>query len=318
MVEYLATSGDAWWVPILDTRRQVSGPAGRWSEDTVHEAMDRSVAGAWAQSQSCAAETAESLAHTHLFLVEQLFPRSQPILHAACHRLLGAAYHRQGRHGDADDEHEHAYRAAVAAGDPRAMAECRSWQAYGAKAVGNHARSLESLESAIHFVSGRGEPLYARLHAALLATAAQDAAYLHDDRKAGSYLYASEALLEQAGPGPEFDREMWLESSGFCALYLGQDELAIRRLDQTLREGAPLPHQVIRRTALAQAHARRRDRDAALAMATAVLPNLKTAQSRELNRYLLGFTRRDLPAAFGSDSRCHAFAEEAATVVGIG
>ena len=82
------------------------------------------------------------------------------------------------------------------------------------------------------------------------------------------------------------------------ALFLGQEELAIRRLDLALKKVAPVPHQIIRRTALAEAFARRRDREAALAAAAEVVPQLKVAQSRELNGYFLRFIRRDLPAAF--------------------
>jgi hypothetical protein len=260
----------------------------------------------------------ESLAHAHLFILDQLSPRALPSLHSASHRLLGAAYHRQGKYRDAFGEHERAYRYAAAGGDPWNMAESRSWQAYGQKALGRHAESLQALEGALHLVANREEPEHARLRARLLASAAQDAARLQDEATAGSYLYASEALLEQLPPSAEFDRAAWLESSGMCALFLGQEALAIRRLDLALREEAPMPHQIIRRTALAEAFARRRDREAALTAAAGVAPQLRVIQSRELNGYFLGFIRRDLPAAFPHDPQCRAFAAEAERMITIG
>ncbi len=228
--------------------------------------------------------------------------------------MIGATYHFQGRYQEALRTHEKAYMTALEGADGWNMAQSRSWQAYGWKALGRYADALQATDAALRLISQQGDTESIRLQARLLAFGAENAAILGDVKEVHARLNASEALLEQLPPlHEEFDQIGWLQWAGICALHLGQHELAITHLQQALDE---LPAPWIRRyvsTAipLVCALARRKERAATLAMAHKTLPQLKALQARALTQEFLHCLHEDVLANFPHDTRCQAFVAEA-------
>ncbi|MDQ6789586.1 MAG: hypothetical protein M3075_02825 [Candidatus Dormibacteraeota bacterium] len=278
--------------------------------DDVVQALGNGIAGAWSLFQTVDTHVIGTIAQSQLVILDQFKSSLQesgalPSLFSATHRLIGATHHRHGRYTEALQWHGRAYREALESGDVWNMVESRTWQAYGKKALGRHAESLQALESALQLITSWDEPRSIRTRARLLSSAAQDAAFLHDGAQASARLYESEALLDQiTEPTDEFDRQAWLESSGICALFLGQLNLAITRLEQASRERPAnrVARQVITSTALAAAFARAGDPEAARRTSSKIVPMLTAVKSAELNDYFLGFLHHDLLKRFPGPS----------------
>src|SRR5262249_10929575 len=146
-----------------------------------------------------------------------------------------------------------------------------------------------------------------RLRARLLAFGAENAALVGHSEEVQVRLSASEELLEQlCTPHEEFDRIGWLQWTGICALQLGQFELAIKRLQQSLNE---LPAQWARRyiaTAipLARALARVQERDRAFTIAQKTLPYVQTMSAKIFIQDFARFLHDDLLKNFSNDEEC--------------
>jgi len=67
--------------------------------------------------------------------------------------LVGATYHFQGRYQEALRAHEKAYMTALEGADGWNMAQCRSWQAYGWKALGRYTDALQATDAALRLIS---------------------------------------------------------------------------------------------------------------------------------------------------------------------
>ena len=281
-------------------------------------ALGETIAAAWSLFHT--ADTAQVLAvgQAQLYLVRQhhavLYPSVLPLLYSAVYRLIGATYHFQGRYQEALRAHETAYLTALEGADRWNMAQSRSWQAYGWKALGRYADALQATDAALRLISQQADTASIRLRARLLAFGAENAAILGDVNDVDARLSASEALLEQLPPlHEEFDRVGWLQWAGICALHLGQHELAITRLQQALEE---LPAPWIRRyvsTAipLACALAPSKEREATLAIAHKTVPQLKAMRAQALTQEFLHCLHEDVLANFPHDKRCQVFVAEA-------
>ena len=281
-------------------------------------ALGENIAASWMLFHT--ADTAQVLAvgQAQLYLVQQhhavLYPSVLPLFYSGVYRLIGATYHFQGRYQEALQAHETAYLTALEGADGWNMAQSRSWQAYGWKALGRYADALQTTDAALRLISQQGDTESIRLRARLLAFGAENAAIMGDVKEVHARLNASEALLEQLPPlHEEFDRVGWLQWAGICALHLGQHELAITRLQQALDE---LPAPWIRRYAstaipLACALASRKEREATLAIAHKTVPQLKAMRARALTQEFIHCLHEDVLANFPHDKGCQAFVAEA-------
>ncbi len=273
------------------------------------QALGENIAAAWMLFHTAGTAQVLAVGQAQLYLVQQhhtvLYPSVLPLFYSGVYRLIGATYHFQGRYQEAT---------ALEGADGWNMAQSRSWQAYGWKALGRYADALQATDAALRLISQQGDTESIRLQARLLAFGAENAAILGDVKEVHARLNASEALLEQLPPlHEEFDQIGWLQWAGICALHLGQHELAITHLQQALDE---LPAPWIRRyvsTAipLVCALARRKERAATLAMAHKTLPQLKALQARALTQEFLHCLHEDVLANFPHDTRCQAFVAEA-------
>ncbi len=284
----------------------------------VCQAFGENIAAAWTLFHTAGTAQVLAVGQAQLYLVQQhhtvLYPSVLPLFYSGVYRLIGATYHFQGRYQEALRAHEKAYMTALDGADGWNMAQSRSWQAYGWKALGRYADALQATDAALRLISQLDDTESIRLQARLLAFGAENAAILGDVKEVHARLNASESLLEQLPPlHEEFDRVGWLQWAGICALHLGQHELAITHLQQALDE---LPAQWIRRyvsTAipLVCALARRKERAATLAIAQRTLPQLKALQARALTQEFLHCLHEDVLANFPQDTRCQAFVAEA-------
>jgi DNA-binding SARP family transcriptional activator len=282
------------------------------------QAFGENIAAAWMLFHTAGTAQVLAVGQAQLYLVQQhhtvLYPSVLPLFYSGVYRLIGATYHFQGRYQEALQAHEKAYMTALEGADGWNMAQCRSWQAYGWKALGRYADALQATNAALRLISQQGDTESIRLRARLLAFGAENAAILGDVKEVHTRLSASEALLEQLPPlHEEFDRVGWLQWAGICALHLGQHELAITRLQQALDE---LPAPWIRRCVstaipLACALARRKERAATLAIAQRTLPQLKALQARALTQEFLHCLVEDVLVNFPQDTQCQAFVAEA-------
>ncbi len=282
------------------------------------QAFGENIAAAWTLFHTAGTAQVLAVGQAQLYLVQQhhtvLYPSVLPLFYSGVYRLIGATYHFQGRYQEALRAHEKAYMTALEGADGWNMAQSRSWQAYGWKALGRYTDALQATDAALRLISQLDNTESIRLRARLLAFGAENAAILGDVKEVHTRLHASESLLEQLPPlHEEFDRVGWLQWAGICALHLGQHELAITLLQQALDE---LPAQWIRRyvsTAipLVCALARRKERAATLAIAQKTLPQLTAMQARALTQEFLHVLHEDVLANFPQDTWCQAFVAEA-------
>ncbi len=204
-------------------------------------ALGENIAAAWMLFHTAGTAQVLAVGQAQLYLLQQhhtvLYPSVLPLFYSGVYRLIGATYHFQGRYHEALRAHEKAYMTALEGADGWNMAQSRSWQAYGWKALGRYADALQATDAALRLISQQGDTESIRLRARLLAFGAETAAILGDVKEVHARLNVSESLLEQLPPlHEEFDRVSWLQWAGMCALHLGQHELAITRLQQALEE----------------------------------------------------------------------------------
>jgi transcriptional regulator with XRE-family HTH domain len=280
--------------------------------------LGEAIAAGWALFHMASPAQVLAVSRSQLTLLQQVhsdvYPTILPMLYSGVYRLSGAALHFQGRYDEAHKAHEKAYLAALDDADSWNMAQSRSWQAYGLSDLGNHADALQVADAAIRLVAHQTDTESIRLRARLLAFGAENAAMIGDARGAGSRLAASEQLLKHLPvPHEEFDRASWLQQAGICALHLKQNNVAAKRLQQSLDK---LPVQwalryVSTALPLATAYARIKELDEALRIVEETVPIVKSVQAPVLTREFQNFLVIELPKSFPGNERCQTITTEA-------
>jgi tetratricopeptide (TPR) repeat protein len=299
---------DGWRLVHEIERLAAPGPLSPQERSALTEMIGRNIEAGWQLFRKADTEQMLSVGRAQLHMLrrhnEDLDPDAVPTLYSAASRLLGATYHRRGHYHEALEAHDTAYLAASEVGDVWSMAQCRAWQAYGRQALGDHAVSLQTAKAALRLISDRSDIDSVRLRGRLLTSAAMNAATLKDTNQVGAMLEASEALLDQLeAPSEEFDRAVWLDSTGVCALRLGQPEQAASRFQEALEQTPDhwIPRRVFTTIGLATALTVRGDADEALAISDGLVPQLRAMQSRELTDHFVGFLRDGLLAKYPGD-----------------
>jgi len=229
--------------------------------------------------------------------------------YSAVYRLIGGALHFQGRYDEARRAHEKSYIVALEGGDVWNMAQSLSWQADGFKAQAEYSSALETIEGAVRLLSQQNAREAIRLRAHLLASGAENAAYVGDVKNVEANLNLSEDLIKDLPAHEEFDHASWHQHAGACALILGHYDRAIRHLQQAMDE---LPPQWTLRHAttlmpLALAYARRLERDASLAIAEKAIPVINAINSPSLSKQFIGYMQKEFIGSFPGDPHIHTF-----------
>jgi transcriptional regulator with XRE-family HTH domain len=158
--------------------------------------LGEGIAASWALFHVSGPEQVLAVSRTQLDLVQQNHANIYPIVLSMCYsgvyRLIGAAFHFQGRYDEAHKAHEKAYIAALEYADTWNMAQSRSWQAYGWRGSGNYADALQTTDAALRLISGERTIESIRLRARLLALAAENVALMGDMHETEARLRASE------------------------------------------------------------------------------------------------------------------------------
>ena len=280
--------------------------------------LGEGIAAGWTLFHIASPAQVLAVSRSQLALLHQVhadvYPTVLPMLYSGVYRLNGAALHFQGHYDDAHKEHQKAYIAALDDADAWNMAQSRSWQAYGLRALGSYADALQVADAAVRLISQQTDTEGIRLHARLLAFGAENAARLGDVRGSETRLGASERLLEHLpAPHEEFDHASWLQQAGVCALYLQQNDVAAKRLEQALNE---LPVQwalryVSTAVPLAMAYARMRELDEALRIVEMTVPVVRSVQAPALTTEFQSFLEVALPKSFPGNERCQTITAEA-------
>jgi len=280
--------------------------------------LGEGIAAGWTLFHTASPAQVLAISRSQLALLQQVhsdvYPTVLPMLYSAVYRLSGAALHFQGRYNDAHKAHEKAYIAALDDADVWNMAQSRSWQAYGLRALNNYDDALRVTDAAARLVSQQTDTESIRLQARLLAFGAENAALLGDMRGSESRLHASERLLEHLpAPHEEFDHASWLQQAGVCALHFQQNDIAASRLEQALSQ---LPVQWALRyistaVPLAMAYTRMRELDEALRIVEKTVLIVRSVQAPALTQEFQSFLEMELPKTFPENERCRMITLEA-------
>ena len=229
--------------------------------------------------------------------------------YSAIYRLISGALHFLGRYGEARQAHEKSYITALEGGDIWNMAQSLSWQADGLKAQHQYAQARETIEGALRLLSTQQNIEAIRLQAHLLASGAENAAYLGDAKDVHSKLSTSESLLRGLPPHEEFDHACWHQHAGACALILAQYDEAVTHLQQALHELSPqwtLRHATTLMP-LTLAYARKQDKEASLTIAEQAIPVMNAINSPSLSGQFVAYIRQELIGSFPGDNHIETF-----------
>jgi transcriptional regulator with XRE-family HTH domain len=301
----------------------ISIPTGRHisAENRVqlHNALGESIAAGWKLFHTSGNAQVLAVGQAQLYLVQQassyLFSSVRPIYYSGVYNLIGAALHFQGHYDQAYQAHERAYVAALEAADVWNMAQSRSWQANGLREQKQHLEAIQTIEAALRLISQKSDTESIRLQAHLLASSAENAAFLGETEFVHKQLAASEALLEQLPPTSteEFDHASWHQYAGTCALILEHHETAIRELKLAVET---LPPQWIVRHAtalmpLAIAYARGRERERCFETVKKAAQVVDVMNALSLNRQFAEYLEQEILASFPGDRQIRTFVTDA-------
>lgn len=263
--------------------------------------LGEGIAASWTLFHVAGPEQVMAVSRTQLGLLQQnhsnIYPEVLSMCYSGVYRLTGAALHFQGRYDQAQKAHEKAYIAALENADTWNMAQSRSWQAYGWKALGNYADALQATDAALNLISEQRTLESIRLRARLLAFAAENAALMGDAYEVEARLSASEELLEHlTAPHEEFDHVSWFQEAGTCALLLKQYGVAAQHLRRALNE---LPPQwslryVSTAVPLSRALIHTGELDEALTIIQRTTPVIKSIRATALTQEFTDFLEREL------------------------
>lgn len=279
----------------------------------LSDAIGNSIAASWTLFQNTNTAQVLTVGQAQLTLLQQahhaLYPSVRPMHYSAVYRLIGGALHFQERYDEARHAHEKSYIAALEGGDVWNMAQSLNWQADGLKAQEQYSAALDVIEGALRLLSQQNTQETMRLRAHLLASGAENAAYLGDAKRVEENLNTSESLLKDLPAHEEFDYASWHQHAGACALILGQYDTAIKHLQQAMSE---LPsHWTLRHATtlmpLALVYARKQERETSLAIAKQAIPVISTINSPGLSKQFVGYIQKELTASFPNDAQVQAF-----------
>lgn len=280
------------------------------------QALSESIVAGWALFQTSNTAQVLAVGQAQLTLIQQahhtLYPSARPMLYSAVYRLIGGALHFQGRYDEARLAHEKSYITALEGNDLWNMAQSLIWQADGYKLQQQFGQAREIIEGALRLLSSQQNIETTRLQAHLLASGAENAAYLGDVRDVRAKLAASERLLKDLPPHEEFDHACWHQHAGACALILGQYDDAISHLQQAMDELQPqwtLRHATTLMP-LTLAYARKQDKEASLEIAEKAIPSITALNSPSLSSQFVGYVRQELIGSFPGDSHIQTFVED--------
>jgi len=279
----------------------------------LSEAIGESIAASWTLFQTANTSQILTVGQAQLSLIQQahhtLYPSVRPMHYSAIYRLIGGALHFLGRYDEARQAHEKSYITALEGGDIWNMAQSLSWQADGLKAQCQYAQARETIEGALRLLSMQQSLEAIRLQAHLLASGAENAAYLGDTKDVHSKLSRSESLLRDLPPHEEFDHACWHQHAGACALILEQYDEAVTHLQQALQE---LPPQWTLRHAttlmpLTLAYAKKQDKGASLVIAEKAIPVMSAINSPSLSKQFVDYIRQEFIGSFPDDAHIETF-----------
>ncbi len=253
-----------------------------------------------------------AVAQTQKMLIEyvrSLLPAEQyASYYASVHNLLGGALYLLDQMEAAERVHEQAFLAAREAHDYQNQVQSRNWQAIDANRRGRYLQAVRYIEDALDIIDRH--PLFELLcsKAHLLANWAFNAAHLQEFAVVEEKLAASAELLEYPNPDDEFDEAIWNQIAGNCLLLNGHYTRAIDHFHRSLTL-LSLPWRT-RRTLtlipLAEAYARKREKEASLAVATEAATSVHTVDSSLLVRHFLEY-RQVLMETFPRDQAVRSF-----------
>lgn len=212
-------------------------------------------------------------------------------LYAGLYNLIGAGYFLQARYDAAQRMYKRAHRAAAEGQDNWDLAQNLNWQAIVASARGLYTEAIRLIDAALRVIANENDERFMRLKAHLHADKAYNAALLQEDMLVEEGLEASATLLDDLGPDEEFDQTSWYQKKGSCLLSLGNYKKAIDYLQQSLVQ-LPAPwitRRILTLIPLAEAYARKRERDASIATAEHIAAIIDSADSIMLNHRFLEY-----------------------------
>ncbi len=279
----------------------------------LHHALGESIAAGWKLFHTAGNAQVLAVGQTLLHVVQQnhslLFPRVRSMYYSAVYNLIGLALHFQEYYQDALDAHTNAHIAALSTGDPLYVAQSLICQANAYQALEQHSKALHAIEEALLTLQHQTDQMSLRAKAHLLGCWADSAMTIGAYTTAQRKLEASAQYLDQLGPNEEFDHSSWLQLAGKYALMTNDYSTAIQHLEKALTR---LPsdwilRHIITSVPLAIAYARKRERDASLAVAERVVPMIRTMDAQMTNGQFGKYIQQDLLGLFPNDPKVRAF-----------
>ena len=282
----------------------------------LHSALGESIAAGWKLFHTSSMPQVLAVGQAQLYLVQQshndLYSSVRPLFYSGIYSLTGAALYFQGQYEESLRAHNSAYIAALEAGDNWSVAQSKSWQAYVLQALDQYAEAIQAIEAALRLLMHRTDEAYIRLRGHLLASWAENAAMVQDKTTVQEKLEASAELADQIGVNEEFDRTRWLQQAGNCALKAKDYTTAINHFELALAQLPPnwVVRHAITLIPLAVAYARRRERDASIAVAGKAMPVIEAMHAPVINRLFVNYINRDLLELFPRDTKVQAFVND--------
>ena len=282
----------------------------------LHSALGESIGAGWKLFHTSSMPQVLAVGQAQLYLVQQshndLYSSVRPLFYSGIYSLTGAALYFQGQYEESLRAHNSAYIAALEAGDNWSVAQSKSWQAYVLQALDQYAEAIQAIEAALRLLMHRTDEAYIRLRGHLLASWAENAAMVQDKTTVQEKLEASAELADQIGVNEEFDRTRWLQQAGNCALKAKDYTTAINHFELALAQLPPnwVVRHAITLIPLAVAYARRRERDASIAVAGKAMPVIEAMHAPVINRLFVNYINRDLLELFPRDTKVQAFVND--------
>ena len=275
----------------------------------LHQALGESIANGWKLFHTTNSRQVLAVGQAQLLLIQQvssyLYPNGKPFLYAGVYNLIGAALRFQGSLEEAYQSHERAYIASLEGMNTWSMAQSRTCQANILKEQGRYSEALQSFEAALRLISQQPDSESTRLQAHLLASIAESAALLGEQKLVQKSLDKSAKLLDQLPsiPVEEFDHASWHQFAGTCALILNQSDQAIRELQRAI-DMIPsdwLVRQAITLIPLSIAYARHKERDKCIAAVEKAAQVVQAMSSAAFQQQFLGYLEQEIEVAFPGD-----------------
>ena len=282
----------------------------------LHSALGESIGAGWKLFHTSSMPQVLAVGQAQLYLVQQshndLYSSVRPLFYSGIYSLTGAALYFQGQYEESLRAHNSAYIAALEVGDNWSVAQSKSWQAYVLQALDQYAEAIQAIEAALRLLMHRTDEAYIRLRGHLLASWAENAAMVQDKTTVQEKLEASAELADQIGVNEEFDLTRWLQQAGNCALKAKDYTTAINHFELALAQLPPnwVVRHAITLIPLAVAYARRRERDASIAVAGKAMPVIEAMHAPVINRLFVNYINRDLLELFPRDTKVQAFVND--------